>query len=178
MGQEIALNIVLVGIMGSGKSALASSLVKQTGGIKLDSDHAIESRFGLSVSKIFATLGEQFFRDAETRIIREMQNRTGYIFSTGGGIITREINRSLLPSLGLVVWLHASEDVLFERVSRNNRRPLLQTADPRATLHALYEQRLPWYREIAHLQVDTGVHRRTEVVRIVLEAAGWNRSPR
>ncbi|HEX8372136.1 MAG TPA: shikimate kinase [Chthoniobacterales bacterium] len=173
MPAQIARNIILVGLMGTGKSSLARILSRRTGALLIDTDVEIEKRESRKIAAIFAESGEAYFRTLETELLREYQEKNGCIISTGGGIVITEENRRLLPDLGLVVWLHASLDVIFGRVSKNNHRPLLRTADPKSTLQELFELREPWYREVAHLQVDTGENNRTEAVRLVLEAAGW-----
>ena len=177
MSAPIARNILLVGFMGTGKSSLAQILSRKTGALLVDSDSTIEKQTGMPISTLFAERGEEAFRDAETELLRTQLEKSGYIISTGGGMVIREENRQLLREIGLVVWLRASEEVIFSRVSRNSRRPLLQTADPRGTLHALLETREPWYREVADLEIDTGKLSRETGARAVLQAAGWECQP-
>ncbi|MEO7932660.1 MAG: shikimate kinase [Chthoniobacterales bacterium] len=172
-----ARNILLVGFMGTGKSSLARILARKTGCLLVDTDAAIEKKAGEPISAIFAGRGENVFREIETEVLRSHLGQSGCIISTGGGMVVREENRRLLPQIGLVVWLRASEEVIFERVSRNNRRPLLQTPDPRGTLHDLLVLREPWYREVAQLEIDTGKVSRGQAVSTVLEAAGWSCKP-
>ena len=126
---------------------------------------------GRSIPEIFAERGEPFFRDRESAALRALQDRHGFIFATGGGIVLREENRERLRALGVVAWLTATEDVLFERVSRNERRPLLHTADPRATLVELLRAREPLYRSCAHFAVDTSGKTHAEGAREVLAGA-------
>ncbi len=172
-----ARNIILVGFMGTGKSSLARILARKIGCPLVDTDTAIEKKAGQPISAIFAESGENAFREIETEVLRAHLDKSGCIISTGGGMVIREENRQLLPQIGLVVWLHASEAVIYERVSRNNRRPLLQTADPRGTLHELLVLREPWYREVAQLEINTGRVNRGEAVSLILEAAGWTCKP-
>lgn len=174
---HIARNIILVGFMGTGKSSLARILSRKTGCLLLDTDTEIEKKTGQLSTLIFATKGEDYFRDLETDLIKSLHEKSGYIISTGGGMVIREENRRHLREVGLVVWLHASEEVIYERVSRNDRRPLLQTDDPRSTLHELLQRREPWYREVAHIQINTGQMSRGKAVAVVLEAAGWKCKP-
>jgi len=178
MPARIARNILLVGLMGTGKSSLARYLSRKTGCPVLDTDAEIERAAGEPISGLFAKRGEEYFRDAETKLLRDYFDRAGFIVSTGGGMVIRQENREMLGEMGLVVWLQASEEVIFGRVSRNSKRPLLQTEDPRGTLHALSVSREPWYREVAQLEIDTGRLSRHEAARGVLETAGWICKPR
>ena len=177
MPAPIARNIILIGFMGTGKSSLARVLSRKTGALLVDTDSTIEKQQGAPISAIFAQHGEAFFRDAETALLKSYLPKNGCILSTGGGMVVRQENRALLSEIGLVVWLKASEDVIFSRVSRNSRRPLLQTPDPRRTLHELLTLREPWYREVANLAIDTGETTRELATRTVLQAAGWECKP-
>ncbi len=172
-----AHNLVLVGFMGTGKSSLARILAQKTGCPLLDTDAEIEKQCSQPPSEIFREKGEAHFRDLETALLKSLAGKSGLIISTGGGMVIREENRRLLRELGLVVWLHAEEEVVYNRVSRNNRRPLLQTANPRATMRQLFALREPWYREVAHLQIDTGKMSHGKAVSAVLLAAGWECKP-
>ena len=115
----------------------------------------IVERTGLSIADIFATQGEAWFREQESAALRSLGILHRAVVSTGGGILLRPENRELLRELGFVVWLTASEEILFERVSRNKKRPLLQTADPRATVHELLEARRAHYQEAAQFTLDS-----------------------
>ena len=164
-------NLVLIGPMGSGKSSVARELAGKTGRLWKDTDRLVVARANASVAAIFAAHGEAYFRALETAALGSLAARTGLVIATGGGIVTREENRTLLRELGVVVWLTAREEVLFARVSRNHRRPLLHTADPRATLRDLLAQRQTLYRACAHLTVDTSDEPHARVADTILMAA-------
>lgn len=148
-------NIVLIGFMGSGKSSIGKRVAKQLGFQFIDTDQVIIDRAGMPISDIFAQVGEASFRDLETSAIVSIGHLTRCVVATGGGAILREKNRELLRQLGFVIQLTATEDVIFERVARNTKRPLLQTEDPRATLRELLEKRLPLYADAAQFTLDT-----------------------
>ncbi len=148
-------NIVLIGFMGSGKTSIGRLVAQRLGFQFIDTDAVIVERAGRQIPEIFSQHGEPWFRDQESAALRSLGIIQRAVISTGGGIVLRPENRDLLQELGFVVWLTASEDVIFERVSRNKKRPLLQTADPRQTVHDLLEQRRPLYTGTAQFTVDS-----------------------
>lgn len=153
-------NLVLIGFMGCGKSTVGRELHKRLNYPLVDTDQEIESRTGMSINEIFAGPGgEPAFRDFETSLLKELlettTDDTRRIISTGGGICGREENRALLRQLGYVVWLHAPIEVIVERTSKNQDRPLLNTPDPAERIRELMAVREPLYRESAHLDIDT-----------------------
>ncbi len=163
-------NVVLIGPMGAGKSSVARLLSTWTGWRVLDTDGWVRrEQGGRAIAEIFAERGEPFFRDRESAALESLRGRRRLVVATGGGIVLRPENRERLRALGAVVWLTAEDDVLFERVSRNQRRPLLHTADPRATLVELLRARAPLYQSCAHLAVDTSDKTHAEVAREVLD---------
>ncbi len=148
-------NIFLVGLMGAGKSTIGKRLAESMGKVFLDSDHEIEDRTGVSIPTIFDIEGEAGFRDRESAIIDELTNKKGIVLATGGGAVLRSENRKVLAARGLVIYLNASVEQLFQRTRMDRNRPLLQTGDPKQKLQDLLTQRDPLYREIADLVVDT-----------------------
>lgn len=169
-GRQRAANLVLIGPMGAGKSSVARLLSTWTGWRGVDTDGWVRrEQGGLPIAEIFAARGEAFFRDRESAALDSLRHRHRLIVATGGGIVLRPENRERLRALGAVIWLTAEEDVLFERVSRNQRRPLLHTADPRATLVELLRARAPLYRSCAHFAVDTSRKTHAGVAREVLD---------
>jgi shikimate kinase len=155
-------NLVLVGFMGSGKSSVGRILSSLTGFALVDTDTLVAQEAGQSIPAIFQQHGEEHFRALETKVLQSLAGRIGLIVATGGGLITVEENRRLLPRIGPVVWLDASPDHLYQRV-KHSKRPLLQTADPRRTVEELYRAREPLYREAATIRIDSGhlTHRQT-----------------
>ncbi|MFU8892955.1 MAG: shikimate kinase [Luteolibacter sp.] len=153
-------NLVLIGFMGCGKSTVGRELHRRLNYPLIDTDHEIEARTGKTIREIFEGAGGELeFREMETELLRELAETsidgTRRIISTGGGICGREENRTLLRRLGYVVWLHAPLDVILERTSKNQDRPLLDTEDPSGKVHTLMQQREPLYREVSHLDIDT-----------------------
>jgi shikimate kinase len=170
----VPLNIVLIGFMGCGKSSVGRRIASQTGRQFVDTDELIAAKEGRSISKIFAAEGEAYFRELETAALAGLDAKAGIVLATGGGIIMREENRATLRGLGPVVWLDADPDVLFERVSRNSKRPLLQTENPRATFDALLAARLPIYQAAADVRIDsTGLSHDDAARRIIDETQGF-----
>jgi len=161
-------SIVLIGFMGAGKSSVGRALARRTGLPRFDTDEMVSARFDLPVSEIFARFGERKFRDAETEILREFSATQAAIVVTGGGIVLRPENVTMLQALGNVVSLEADEETLFRRISRRATRPLLQTEDPRATMLELLRAREPLYREAADFRLDTSQLRHEEVADAIL----------
>jgi len=148
-------NIVLIGFMGSGKTSIGRLVAQRLGFQFIDTDAKIVERTGLQIPQIFEKHGEAWFREQETATLRSLSILNRTVISTGGGVVVREENHAVLRELGFVVWLTASEDVIFERVSRNKKRPLLQTPDPRQTVHEMLEARRHLYEAVAQFTLDT-----------------------
>jgi shikimate kinase len=147
--------LVLIGFMGTGKSSAGRAIAQELRLRRFDTDEIVSAKLGLSIAEIFQQLGETHFRDAETEALRELRGDSEAVIVTGGGIVLREENVLELQRLGTIVNLHARENVIFERVSRRPSRPLLQTANPRATVAELLAARAPLYRNAADGHVDT-----------------------
>jgi shikimate kinase len=137
--------VVLVGMMGSGKTAVGGALARLLGVPFLDSDHEIVVAANLSIPEIFERYGEPFFREKETQIITRLLESGPSILSTGGGAFLAPENREIISRMGVAVWLRADLDLLWQRVRHKGTRPLLRTADPLATLRQLCESRGPVY---------------------------------
>ena len=140
-------SIVLVGMMGSGKTAVGTALARLLNVPFLDSDHEIERAAQMSVAEIFARDGEAFFRARESEVLERLLSGPPGVISTGGGAFLAAGNRALIARLGVSVWLRADLDLLWNRVRHKTTRPLLRTSDPKATLAALLEARAPFYAE-------------------------------
>ncbi|OLP53770.1 shikimate kinase [Rhizobium rhizosphaerae] len=162
-------NLVFVGLMGAGKSAVGR-LVASTLNINfIDSDHEIERVSRMSVSELFAAYGETEFRALETRVIRRLLRSGPRVVSTGGGAYINEETRRLIKKNSVSVWLDADLDVLWERVSKRDGRPLLKTDNPKQTLENLMRVRYPIYAE-ADLRVKTRDVKKDVIVEEVLTA--------
>ena len=163
-----AKSIVLIGMMGAGKSSVGRCLQQRTGLARLDIDEMVAAQFGIPIAQIFEEHGEERFRIAETELLRKLAPERPAIVVTGGGIVLRAENIALLKQLGTVVWVTAEEATLFERASRRNDRPLLQKENPRAVFSKLFRERESLYAAAADLRVDTSTLTHDEVVEIIL----------
>ena len=150
-------SIVLIGMMGAGKSSVGRCLERRTGLTLLDTDEIVSSKFGMSIPEIFAKHGETKFREAEAKAVRAMAIPKKTIIVTGGGIVLQQENVELLRRMGVIVWLDGNEDTLFARASRRRNRPLLQTKNPRRTFSQIFDARRSLYADIADVRVDTSV---------------------
>ncbi|MEM0935222.1 MAG: shikimate kinase [Pseudomonadota bacterium] len=145
MGLRLRKTVVLVGMMGAGKTAVGTALARRLGVPFLDSDAEIEEAARMSIAEIFERDGEAFFRDREAEVIARLMQGPAGILSTGGGAWLKPENRALISGHGVAVWLDAELDVLWNRVRHKSTRPLLKTDDPRGTLAVLYDERRPNY---------------------------------
>lgn len=138
--------VVLVGMMGSGKSSVGRRLATRLGLPFVDADTEIETAAGMTIPEIFAQRGETEFRDGERRVIsRILTTRAPLVLATGGGAFMNAETRARISQLGISIWLKAEPDVLMRRVRKRSNRPLLQTADPEATLRRMLAEREPVY---------------------------------
>jgi shikimate kinase len=158
-------SVVLVGMMGAGKTAVGRRLAQRLDLAFRDADAEIEAAAQKTIPEIFETDGEAFFRDKERRVIaRLLDEDHGLVLATGGGAFMSEETRRTIRERGVSIWLRADPDVLMRRVRRKSNRPLLKTADPEATLRALLAAREPVYGE-----ADVIVHSREVAHDIVLD---------
>jgi shikimate kinase len=153
LGLKLRKTVVLVGMMGAGKTAIGSAVARELAVPFLDSDAEIERAADRTIAEIFARDGEAFFRERETQVIRRLLRGRPGILSTGGGAYMSERNRRIIHEAGIAVWLRADLELLWSRVRHKDTRPLLRTPDPYGTLKALYEARVPLYA-LAELQVE------------------------
>lgn len=151
MNDESALfsdkTIVLVGLMGAGKTSVGRRLAERLERTFVDADNEIESAAGMTIADIFATHGEAHFRDGERQVIARLLDDQGQVMATGGGSFMDADTRALIKHRAVSVWLKAELDVLFTRVSRRTTRPLLNQKDPRDVLEGLMNERYPVYAE-------------------------------
>lgn len=147
-------SIVLVGMMGAGKSSIGRKLGLRLGLPFVDADTEIEVAASMTIPEIFQIRGEADFRAGEARVIARLLEGGPQVLATGGGAFMNAETRDLIAQKGVSIWLRAEFDVLMRRIKRRNDRPLLHTPDPDATLHALIEQRYPIYA-LADIAVDS-----------------------
>ena len=140
-------SIVLVGMMGAGKSTIGRRLAARLHLPFVDADQEIETAAGMSIPDIFAAHGEPYFRDGEARVIARLLDNGPTVLATGGGAFLREETRERVARRGVSLWLRADADVVLRRVKRRADRPLLQTADPAATIERLLAERTPFYQQ-------------------------------
>ena len=161
--------VVLVGLMGSGKTSIGRRLAARLGIQFIDADTEIEAAAGSSIHDIFELHGEQAFRDGERRVIARLLDGPVHVLATGGGAYMTEETRQRISDSAVSVWLRASLDTLVKRVERSRtRRPLLETGDPREILSALVDERYPVYGE-ADIIVETGEGPHEPVVETIVQ---------
>ncbi len=161
--------MVLVGLMGSGKSAIGRRLAARIGMEFIDADAEIEAAAGLSINDIFEVHGEAAFRDGERRVIARLLAQPAHVLATGGGAFMDAETRKYVKERGISIWLRADFDVLLRRVSRRDNRPLLKVDNREEVLRGLIEERYPTYGE-ANITVQSQDGPHEETVGEVLEA--------
>lgn len=149
-------NIILVGLMGAGKSTIGRQLARKLRLDFYDSDKVIEERTGVGIPTIFEIEGEDGFREREEQVIAELAALPNTLLATGGGSILRASNREHIKAGGIVIYLRASAEQLFQRIKHDRNRPLMQTEHPLQTLRELLQAREPYYLEVADLIIPTG----------------------
>ncbi len=149
-----ARTVVLVGLMGAGKTKIGRRLAQRLNLPFFDSDQEIEEAAGETIEEIFRNRGETAFRDGERRVIARLLAQPTHVLATGGGAFMDPATRRLVGRRGVSVWLRADLDTLMARVSRRSNRPLLKERDPRAVMEELIERRYPIYAE-ADLAIDS-----------------------
>ena len=150
-----ARSLVLIGMMGAGKSSIGRKLAQRLNLPFVDADTEIERAAGMSISEIFAKHGESYFRAGEARVIARLLDGGPQVLATGGGAFMHPQSREAIRAKGVSVWLRAEHDVLMKRIKRRNDRPMLKTDDPGETLRRLMLERDPVYSE-----ADVTVHSR------------------
>jgi shikimate kinase len=168
--------IVLVGLMGAGKSTVGRRLADKLGLPFVDADHEIEAAAGKTIPEIFADHGEAYFREGERKVIARLLDSGAAVLATGGGAYVNTETRNLIKLKGVSIWLKADLPLLMRRVSRRSNRPLLKSDDPQAVMRRLIEERYPIYqhaditvmsRDVAHTAMVN------DVLRALLQWPGW-----
>jgi shikimate kinase len=171
---RIDRTIVMVGLMGAGKTSIGRRLAQRLGLPFVDADHEIESAAGCTIEEIFERYGEAAFRDGERKIIQRLLEQPPHVLATGGGAFIDPETRASIKAAGISVWLKADLDVLTRRVSRRSNRPLLKRGEPREILAMLMEQRYPVYAE-ADICIDSLDAPAETTVERVMEAIDHHR---
>jgi len=162
-------NVILVGMMGSGKTTMGRVLAKHLDKEFVDSDEEIQHRTGVTIPHIFDVEGEQGFRQRESSVIADLVRRENIILATGGGAVLMEQNRATMQQNGIVIYLKASVHDLWQRTRHDRSRPLLQTDDPHARLTELFQQRDALYQQVADIVIQSG---RLSVHTLMLQVVG------
>lgn len=166
--------IVLVGLMGAGKTSVGRRLAEKLGIPFVDADHEIEAAAGKSIAEIFADHGEPYFREGERRVIQRLIGNGAQVLATGGGAYMNDETRARIQDHGISVWLKASLPLLMKRVMKRQDRPLLKTEDPEAVMKALIDKRYPVYG-LADITVESRDVQHGQMVNDVIRAlAHWN----
>jgi shikimate kinase len=169
LAARITRPVVLVGLMGVGKSTVGRKLASLLHRDFVDADDAIVAAAQRSIPEIFETFGEAYFRDGERRVIARLLSEGHGVIATGGGAFIDPATRAAVLERGIAVWIDCDIDTLVERTARRGNRPLLKTGDPKEILTRLARERAPFYAE-AHVRVvsETGPH--ADTARAILEA--------
>ncbi|NLK75845.1 MAG: shikimate kinase [Clostridiales bacterium] len=169
MNDQIKQNIVLVGFMGAGKTTVGKELAYRLNYKFMDTDYMIEEKTATTINEIFRIHGEEYFRDLETSLLKELtRDLTGTILSTGGGIPVREENIQIMRKLGYVVYLKLSRDTMIERLKGDTKRPLLKGYDLAERVDNLLKSREAYYRKAAHDIIISDNLSKEEIVDAIL----------
>jgi shikimate kinase len=168
-GLLLSRPLVLVGLMGAGKSSVGRRLAQILAVPFLDSDLEIEAAAAMPVAEIFSRFGEQYFRDGEARVIARLVAGPPAVVATGGGAVVAAANRAAIKSQAASVWIRADVDTLFDRVKNKSGRPLLQTEDPKGVLTRLARDRAPFYAEADVVVESTAGIAQDVVARKIIE---------
>ena len=167
--EKSSKNIVLVGLMGSGKTTGGRRLARELNQDFFDTDHELIEKTGVTIDHIFDIEGEKGFRERESKILENLCQMSNIILATGGGIVILERNRKIIKNAGLVVYLYSSVDQLFRRTAKSKTRPLLENStDRKKTIIELLEARDVYYREVASVVVDTTGKKLIEVINVII----------
>ena len=167
---KLKRTVVLVGLMGAGKTSVGKRLSEMLSVPFVDSDEEIEAAAGMSIPEIFSKFGEEEFRRGESAVLSRLAADEPSILSTGGGAFTREENRNVIKEFAVSVWLNVDLDVLWSRVQDKPGRPLLETPNPYETLKSLFDERLPMY-QLADVCVRSKIdHTQEDVAKSILKS--------
>lgn len=164
-------HVILIGFMGSGKSTVGFRLSYKLKKCLIDTDKLIEEREKMCISEMFATKGEDYFRQKETECLNSLFHELGSrVISLGGGTPIREENREIIKKLGKVIYLQASPATIYQRVKHDTSRPLLQCENPKEKIEALLAERNPIYESVADIIIHVDGKEMKDVVQEIVEA--------
>jgi shikimate kinase len=169
-GQERGLlpsKVVLVGLMGAGKTTVGKIVASRLGWDFFDSDRVVEQKTGVAIPVIFDLEGEAGFRRRESHALDGLLGLDRIVLATGGGIVLKPENRAVLRGAGLVAYIEVAPELLYARTRHDRNRPLLQVADPLARLRQLLAEREPFYLEVADVVIDGNRHNARQIAQIV-----------
>lgn len=169
VAQRLDRPVVLVGLMGVGKSTVGKKLAALLGTDFIDADEAIEAAAAMRVGEIFERFGEAHFRDGERRVIARLMSEAHGVIATGGGAFVNPVTRSLILERGIAVWIDCDTETLVERTGRNSNRPLLRGGNPAEILDRLRHERSPAYAE-APIRVESAIGPHTDTALQIIEA--------
>ena len=167
---KLNYNIVLIGFMGTGKSAISAHLSRYFDMETVDMDQVIAEREGMSISKIFETYGEEYFRNAETNLLKDLQSRNNVVISCGGGAPLREENVAEMKKNGRVVLLTAKPETIYERVKDSHDRPLLENNKSVEFIEELMLKRKDKYIAVADIIIETDNKSKQEICDELIDA--------
>lgn len=171
----MANNIVLVGLMGAGKTTIGKSLAEKLDYSYIDIDEEIVLHEKMSINEIFETKSETYFREVETKILQKFSEQENLVISTGGGAFEKGINREILLNSGKVIYLYADVDTLFERIKNDTSRPLLKCENPKGKLEELLSKREENYLK-AHHKINTVGKSVDEIVEEIIKGNSHDRN--
>jgi shikimate kinase len=169
--QDDDRSLVLVGLMGAGKSTVGRRLAQRLGRSFVDADDEIEAAAGLTIPEIFDRYGEEHFRDGERRVLGRLMDGRNMVIATGGGAFMNPETRELIRGNARSIWLRADLDTLVKRCAKRTDRPLLAGSDPAETLSKLMEERYPVYAQ-ADMTVESGGDAHDQVVDRIMDVLG------
>ncbi len=165
-------NIVLVGFMGAGKSVTSQALAQRLGMMRVSTDECIVERESRSINEIFEMKGEPYFRQVESQVVRALSERVNVVIDCGGGVVLRKENIEALKKSGVVVYLEASPEVIYDRIKQDSHRPLLNNDDPLKAISHLLSQRMVYYGQADYKVMTDGKTVDEVAEEIMMLAAG------